>query len=174
MKEWLNTFCAQGLTEPDLRAIAKDKSVPWAKRAAAERALRTIEAPDLADFEDFVSGSVSLEDLRAKGIDTGVIKKVKERRQVTRSVESGKALEETVTREIELHDRAGEDFDRVSDRTDGKPAQSKTVTHQGPGGGPVEIEGRLSFDHDGFAELYRRRHAVGGEGGRAANGNGRH
>jgi hypothetical protein len=64
--------------------------------------------------------------------------------------------------------------DRTCDRTAGTPAQSKTVTHQGPGGGPVEVENRLSFDHDGFAELYRRRCAASGEGQRAANGNGRH
>lgn len=123
LKEWLNLFSTQGLTEAELRAVAKDKTQPWPKRAAAERAIRTIEAPDLAEFEEYVAGAKTLDELRQAGVDTAAVKRVKERRQVTRKT-GGEVTEETVTREVELHDRAGEDFDRICDRTDGKPKQA--------------------------------------------------
>lgn len=131
LKEWLNIFASQSLGEDELRAIAKDKTASWDKRAAACRALRTLENPDLAEFEGYVAGQKTLDELRQAGIDTTAVKKVKERRQVTRCIADGKQLEETVTREIELHDRAGEDFDRICDRTDGKPKQSMDVNTSG-------------------------------------------
>lgn len=129
LKEWLNVYAAAGMTEDELRTIARDKTAPWAKRAAANRALRTVEAPDLADFGDFMAGTADLEALRTKGIDTAIIKRVKERRTTLRMREG--STEETVTREVELFDRAGEEFDRICDRTDGKPKQSMDVTSHG-------------------------------------------
>ena len=50
VKDWLNAFAETKTTERQLRAIAKDSSVDWAKRTAAMRMLRTLEAGDLADF----------------------------------------------------------------------------------------------------------------------------
>jgi hypothetical protein len=109
-----------GLTEDDLRAIARDKEQPWPKRAAAERIIRSIEAGDLADFDEWLSGQVSeLSTLRRRGINTEVVKKAK-----VKILEGG-----VVERELELHDRAGTDFDRIMDRTQGKPTQK--IEHAG-------------------------------------------
>lgn len=67
----------------------------------------------------------------------------------------------------------GDELQRILEQTDGKPAQSSTVTHQGPDGGPVEVESRHSFNHDRFADLYQSgRPRTGRNGDRAANGNG--
>jgi hypothetical protein len=112
VKEHLNVMAAW--TEPDIRAAARSKDSPWAKRAAAERLLRAIEATDLADFDEAMKGA-TLSELRAKGIDTAAVKKLRTRETV---LKSGEVVKES---EIELHDRSGQDFDRVMDRTLGRP-----------------------------------------------------
>jgi hypothetical protein len=86
--------------------------------------LRTVEAPDLADFEDLVKGSTTLKALRDQGINTEAIKKIK-------PTEGGN--------EVELFDRAGVDFDRVVEHTDGKPHQTADVTSGGQPIGPESI-----------------------------------
>jgi hypothetical protein len=43
--------------------------------------------------------------------------------------------EEVIDREIELHDRAGTDFDRIIDHTDGKATQRTEIS------GGIEITG---------------------------------
>ena len=54
-----------------------------------------------------------------------------------------------IDREIELHDRAGVDFDRISDRTEGKPKQTldinqhRTITPQDGAAELMEIARRL-------------------------------
>lgn len=117
--EWLNSFAEQELTEADLRVIARDVKAPWTKRAAAERVLRTMEAGDVADMGPLLDGSMSPEQLREAGINTAVIKKIKTK---TRTLYRGNEAEGVeVEREVELHDRAGVDFDRIADRTAGKP-----------------------------------------------------
>lgn len=125
VREWLNVLAEKELSESELRAIARDKAAPWTKRTAAERILRTLEAGDLADMEPVLDGVETLTDLRNRGINTEVVKKMKVK---TRTTDDG-ARE--VDREIELHDRAGEDFDRILDRTLGKPAQAIDVTSNG-------------------------------------------
>lgn len=122
LKEYLNLLGDQVESEADLRRIARDPSEHWPKRAAAERALRMLEAGDIADFDAFLRGHEELEDLQKRGVNTEVIKKL---RQTSRKVPTGKKdeVEEIIQREIELHDRAGADFDRVCDRTDGRPRQ---------------------------------------------------
>ena len=117
IREWLNVFCWKDLTEAQIRKIARDPKASWAKRAAAERALRTIEAGDLADLEPCLNGSKTLAELRGDGINTTVVKKAKARAYTT------KQGAVTVEREVELHDRAGAEFDRVCDRTEGRPTQ---------------------------------------------------
>lgn len=109
-----------------MRAIARDKSTPWPKRAAAERVVRTMEYGDLADMESILDGSVSLKQLRAYGINTEVIKKIKVKKTVEYDDE-GDPVSEQTEREVELHDRAGDDFDRVMDRTEGRPRQEVTA-----------------------------------------------
>jgi len=130
LQEWLNRLAEQDLTEAALRRIARDEKLGWTKRAAAERILRLLEAGDLADFAGLLSGEHKLEDLRGLGINTEVVKKFKQktRKQVT-GVGEERQVEEIIEREIELHDRAGADFDRICDRTEGRPRQS--VTHDG-------------------------------------------
>lgn len=134
MKEWINLLCKQGHTEKAIRKIAKDVKAPWPKRAAANRILRTMEAGDLSDFAGLLRGENTIEDLRAMGVNTEVVKRFK---QKTRIVPKGEGkVEEVIEREIELHDRAGIDFDRVLDRTLGKPSQP--VEHAGKEGGAIE------------------------------------
>ena len=121
LKDWLNIFAGQDLNEHELRTIARDPQAPWPKRAAAGRILRTLEAPDLADLEPYLHGNKSLDELRNDGVNTEVVKRAK----VTRKTDE-KGVD-TETREVELYDRAGDDFDRVSDRTSGKPHQEINV-----------------------------------------------
>jgi hypothetical protein len=128
------------LTEEDLRRIGRNRKETSARRSAAERVLRLMEAPDLADFAGLLRGENNLEDLRAMGVNTEAVKKFK---QKTRRVPIGEGeTEEVIEREIELYDRAGSDFDRVLDRTAGKPAQAIQIT--GENGGPVQIAYDLS------------------------------
>lgn len=129
IREWVNQFAAQDLTEAQVRRVARDPRSPWTKRAAAERVLRTMEAGDLADMDQLLSGEVSLQGLRDQGVNTSIIKKIKVK---TRTLygEGGPEGEE-VTREVELHDRAGEEFDRICDRTDGRPTQTTHLTSDG-------------------------------------------
>lgn len=116
IREQINALAADELTEADLRRVARDKSAPWTRRAAAERILRTLETGDIADFQELLTGQKTVRELREAGVNTEVIKKLK-------------PTEEGI--EIELHDRSGVDFDRILDRTLGKPAQSVDVTSKG-------------------------------------------
>lgn len=111
----------EGLTERSLRAISKDHRVGSNKRTAAQRLLRMMECGDLADMQGLCDGSQTLAELRESGVNTEVVKKVKTR---TRSLmENGETVGVEVEREVELHDRSGDEFDRVMDRTKGRPRQ---------------------------------------------------
>jgi hypothetical protein len=112
IKEWLNSLAS--LTLEEVAKVAKDKTAPAAKIIAAERILRAAEQPDLADFE----GYATLKAARKAGLRTEAVKRLKIRKR-----DDG-----TTEREIELHDRAGADFDRMMDQTDGKPKQTTEVT----------------------------------------------
>src|SRR5688572_11714193 len=63
LREWLNVFVAQELTEDQLQKIARCRSAPVLKRAAAIRALGTLEWGDIADFMGWLDGTMSLEEL---------------------------------------------------------------------------------------------------------------
>lgn len=129
IREWINTLSEGDHTEEELRRIARDKRIGWTKRLAAERILRSLEHGDLADFAPLLKGEADLPKLREDGINTEVVKKIKQKSRVV-PVGEGET-EEIIEREIELHDRAGEDFDRIIDRTLGKPAQSIDHTSGG-------------------------------------------
>lgn len=129
LREWFNSLAERGLTEAEVRAIAKDRNAPWPKRSAALRVLRTLEDGDLADMQAFIDGDASLVELREKGVNTAIVKKAKARVRTFTNQDGG--TETTIEREIELHDRAGADFDRVSDRTEGKPTQRVEVKDDG-------------------------------------------
>jgi hypothetical protein len=141
VRDWINILAGQDVTEEKLRRITKDPKAPWSKRTAALRMLRSLETGDIADFAGFLRGENNLEDLRAMGISTEVIKKFK---QKTRVVPKGDGeVEEVIDREIELHDRSGDDFDRILDRTIGRPVQE---VHQ-------HVDGTLRTSADGEAAI---------------------
>lgn len=121
----------QGLPESELRRIANDPVADWTRRAAAIRIIRTLEAPDLADYEPVLDGSMALPELRTTGVNTAAVKKLKTR---TRTDKDGGT---EIEREIELYDRSGDDFDRVMDQTKGRPQQSIDVT---TGGEPITVK----------------------------------
>jgi hypothetical protein len=142
-REYVNQLVVDRIKEPELRRIARDAEEEPAKRAAAVRVLRWMELPDLADFEPLLDGQLSLRELRSQGVDTGSIKKVKTRRKVLRKPD-GDIEGEEVEREVELYDRSGEDFDRVCDRTDGRPTQRLDVKNDTdnlqPGDGAIAAD----------------------------------
>jgi hypothetical protein len=122
LREWINVLAAQSCTEAQLRRIARNGKLPWPKRAAAERILRTLEAGDLADMDPFLRGDQTLDQLREGGVNTDVVKRCRTKVRVT------VGGEKVVEREIELHDRGGEAFDRIVNHTDGRPTE-RIVQH---------------------------------------------
>lgn len=118
VKEHWNTLARHNLCERELRVIAEDLSQPWARRIAAQRMLRAMESPDLADFDD------ELKALRDSGINTKVVKKLKTKTKTY--TQNNEPVTET-DREVELFDRSGADVDRIVHNTDGAPAQSMKV-----------------------------------------------
>ncbi len=143
IEEWCNQLGHQELDQEELRAIVRaTKGVPVPKQAAALRLLRMAEAPDLADFEPYLDGSMTLADVRASGTPTEAVKKAKVK---TRTDANGNT---EVEREIELYDRSGPDFDRVMDRTAGGVVQAmKTIQADSLGYDPASLEelGRLGL-----------------------------
>jgi len=125
--EWVNILANE--TESTIRKVLRDPGQPTAKRMAAKRLLMSIEHGDLADFEPLLKGESSLNDLRASGINTEIVKKVKIKAKIELN-EDGDP-ETVMERELELYDRSGNDFDRILDRTVGKPKQETTITHDG-------------------------------------------
>lgn len=125
-REYLNAFVERRFSEKKLRRVFNRKGAPAAMRAAALRLIRQLESGDLSDFSGLLKGENNLEDLRGMGINTEVVKKFK---QKTRRVPTGNdgETEEVIEREIELHDRSGTDFDRVTNHTDGQPKQDSNI-----------------------------------------------
>ncbi len=128
--EWCNALAERGANEKELKRIARNRNCNGTLRIAAQRMLRLMEDPDMADYEPLLDGQKCMKELRHEGVDTRVIKKVKSK---TRAIPQGDQPPIIETeREIELHDRSGAEFDRVLDRTDGKsmpklPGSDKAV-----------------------------------------------
>jgi hypothetical protein len=101
--------------------MERDPKAPQPKRAAAQQMLHA-RMPQMADYENLVNGTKTVTELAAEGIDTSLIKKLKVRQELDRE---GNVT--AVTRELELHNLAGEALDRICDRTDGKPTQALDV-----------------------------------------------
>src|SRR5688572_3978311 len=137
LREWINVLAARSCTESQLRRIARNGKLPWPKRAAAERILRTLEAGDLADMEAFLRGDQTLDQLREGGVNTEVVKRCRTKVRVAAGGE------EVIEREIELHDRGGEAFDRIVNHTDGRPT-ARIVQH---------LDGTLRTPAQGTAEV---------------------
>lgn len=124
VKEWLNSL--RLASDAKLKRIADSARYPSAKRAAAEQILH-MRMARMAAYERLVNGTATLEDLERDGIDTSLVKKVKERQEL-----DARGNVVAVTREIELHNVAGEAFDRVCQTTDGRPAQAVHMTGDVP------------------------------------------
>jgi hypothetical protein len=131
IKEYVNDFAAMELTEQELRMISKDTSMPWPKRSAAMRVLHSLESADISDFEPWLDGT-PMKDIRANGIDTAMIKKVRVKISPT---QNGDCVE----REIELHDRGPGALRDILDYTDGKPKQSMDIDVQLPAAVVFEV-----------------------------------
>lgn len=130
IKEWANLLVHQGVAEPELRRIARDPKEHPARRMAADQILGCFERGDMADYVPVLEGTKTLADVREDGMDTGLVKKMTVK---TRRIPGVPGVpEEIIERSIELADRRGECFDRISDRTDGKPRQSVTVENNAP------------------------------------------
>ena len=126
IKEHVNSMACRKLTKKQLRKIIADEDEDWTRVAAAEQALRSMESPDIADFQEVVRGTKTPDDLRKAGIDTAAIKKY------------------TIGKKgisVELHNRAGESFDRVVEKTDGKDPQAVDVTS---GNKPLSTDAALT------------------------------
>lgn len=151
-------YLVQGkTTEKDLHRIVKDPDERIAKQVAALQVLRALESPDLADFQALVGKGATLDGLRRKGIDTTKIKKLKTKTKIDNDGT------EVVEAEIELHDRAGESFDRIVNQTAGAPKQTLEVD--------ATVASRIDEATVDQANWLARRFA---EVGKGSNGNGKH
>jgi hypothetical protein len=129
LKEQINRLVEGNYTEEELREIAKDKTKGIAERSAANRLINMIERGDLADVEAFLNGDKTLKQLRDSGLHTDIIKKAKVVKK--KFMTEGGENVEVESREIELHDRSGGEFDRISDRTEGRPTQAVDLNNTG-------------------------------------------
>lgn len=120
--EHLNILGAKSLSKKQLLKISRDQDEDYLVVSAANAILALGERVDLADFKDLLSGAMDADELREEGIDTGVLKKIKE---TTRYVPSGDGeYDREVTREIEGHDRSRAALTLVLEHTNGKPTQT--------------------------------------------------
>jgi hypothetical protein len=120
LREWGNILGEAELTEQELRDIAGDPKAPMLKRAAADRMLR-LYMPPLSRYEPLTTGDKTLEEMESAGVDTAAIKKIKTRQEYDKD---GKLV--ATTRELELHNLAGDEYDRLCEQTAGKPEQPIT------------------------------------------------
>lgn len=112
-------------TEAEIRAIARDKTAPANKRAAATQWLDILASSgELADFEPFLDGTHDLRKLQREGVATRLAREAK---VTTHTSDSGSETR----REIKLSDKGADSLDRVLDRTGGKPHQSQSLQIHG-------------------------------------------
>lgn len=126
IKVWMNHFSTQDLSSQEVAEIYRDEKAPLTKRLAAKRLMRAMEDPDMADYEPVLEGEISLRDLRASGVDTTLVKKMKIREKTTTGEDGGETRE--VTRELDLHDRSLDEVRTIMDYTEGRPAQQIAVS----------------------------------------------
>ncbi len=106
LKEIVNDFTHQELDRPALLAISRNPKSPCLKVIAANRLLAAMERSDLADFEPLLDGQMSARELRAQGVDTTALKKIKQKTRTIPPIEKGGEPTIEVEREIELRERA--------------------------------------------------------------------
>ncbi len=114
------------MTHDDLMKMARPGGDPDPTMVVAAKIILEAEArADPADFEKVISGMMTLDELRATGVDTSVVKKLRMRSKTGLSGDT----EEIV--ELELKD-TGEAIDRFLDRTIGKARTTAEVTLHTP------------------------------------------
>lgn len=111
-RNYMNRMARRNLRESKLRAIIADKSKPDLMRSAAEKILHSRTHTNLAAFDPWIKGEMTLSQLEAEGVDISVVKSA----SITKE-----------GRRIELYDKAGENFDRIVEHTDGRPSQTKDI-----------------------------------------------
>ena len=114
IKECMNQFASKKLDE--LRLIATDPNETSARAIAANRLLGAMERPDIGQFAGYLAGKEELADVKARGIDTAIIKRAK--------------IGAKGEREIELHDRGMAEAEFVTHESDGAPKQPIDMTAQ--------------------------------------------
>lgn len=120
--EHLNGMAMSGLTRRELERIANDDEIDPVRRYAAGRLLVIMELPDIADFEDFLNGTKTMNQLRREKVNTRMVKKAKVTRKfVGKTADGDSVIEEN--RELEFYDRAEVTAEKLIDRTEGRPRQ---------------------------------------------------
>lgn len=143
------SYCYDLLRLPEIQAeVARllDKAGLTEQRIKTELAEIAL-GMDAADYEGVLSGK-SLKDLRASGIDTRQIRKVKATRKFHHVAGESVEFEQV---ELELLDRQRA-LEKLADIR-GLVTRKQEIS--GPGGGPIEIRENVSED-----ELLRRAHAA--------------
>lgn len=125
VSECINALATEQPSVEECRKRLRGKEISSNMRIALVRYVRMMEHPDVADFEPVLDGQKSLRELRTEGVDTAVVRKVKTKKRYIPNGDDPPV--EEVEREIELYDRSGQEFDRVLDRTDGKPHESQEI-----------------------------------------------
>jgi hypothetical protein len=98
-----------GTEHAELERLAKSRKEPISKILAAQALLRAATSADVADFNDVISGKMTLKDAQAKGLPTKAIKRAKA--NAVGGVD------------IELRADQREDLALIIDHTDGKAIQ---------------------------------------------------
>lgn len=128
-KEWMNTL--ESATRSELQAIVDDPESPSARCIAAAQILAArMPIADPAAFQPYLDGTVDLKGLRALGVDTTAIKKLRKRRSEKRTKAGDVQVLESVS--MELRPNGREDAAMILDYTDGKPTQRVELANVTP------------------------------------------
>jgi hypothetical protein len=116
IKNYFNGLARRKVSSVRLRTIIADEGKPHLLRSAAEQLLHSRSATTLADFDPWIKGDKSLTELRDAGIDVSLVKSA--------------SVSKDGIRRIELHDRAGQNMDRMMDQTTSRPKTEVSVTYE--------------------------------------------
>lgn len=116
IREWYNSM--HGWSEDDLKRCMNDKKEGYSKRKVAE-AILNMGAVDVADYEDLIEGRKTLAQLKAEGVRTNTIKRVKRK---TKTDGGGSEYE------IEFRDSVDTVTEAIIGHTDGKAIQRVETT----------------------------------------------
>lgn len=116
VKNYFNRLARHKISTARLRSLIANEKKPHLLRAAAEQLLHTRGATTLADFDPWMRGEKTLKELYDAGVDVSLVKTA--------------SISDKGARRIELHDRSGQNMDRLMDQTSSRPKQEIHVTHE--------------------------------------------